>query len=86
MIRGSYVPARRQTSLETSHVAKFITEVKEGKLDRDKLLSSYFSLVYAKSGSYRAAGRQLGVDWRTVKEIVDADLARQFAECGSERT
>ncbi len=86
MIRGSYVPARRQTSLETSHVAKFIAVVKEGKLDRDKLLSGYFSLVYAKSGNYRATGRQLGVDWRTVKEIVDADLARQFAEDESGRT
>lgn len=86
MIRGSYVPAHRQTSLETSHVAKFIAEVKAGQLDRDKLLSGYFSLVYVKSGGYRAAGRQLGVDWRTVKAIVDADLARKFAECGSERS
>ncbi len=83
MIRGSYVPARRQSAPETSHVAKFTTDVKEGRLNRDQLLSGYFSLVYAKFGNYRATARQLGVDWRTVKELVDADLARQFAECGS---
>lgn len=86
MIRGSYVSVRPRTSHETSQVARFIAEVKEGNLDRATLLRGYFSLVYAKSGSYRAASRQLGVDWRTVKDIVDADLARQFAESGLERT
>jgi hypothetical protein len=86
MIRGSYVPARPQTSRETSHVAKFIAEIKEGKLDRDKLLCGYFSLVYAKFGSYRSAGRQLGVDWRTVKEIANDDLAKLFVDCRSEQT
>ncbi len=82
MIRGSYVPARRQLSLEKSQLAEFLGAVESGALDRDELLSGYFSLVYAKSGSYRASGRLLGVDWRTVKEIVDAELVRKFSESG----
>jgi len=83
MIRGNYVPARRQSSLKKSQLAEFLADVERGALDRDELLSGYFSLVYAKSGSYRATGRLLGVDWRTVKEIVDADLVQKFAEDGT---
>lgn len=80
MIRGSYIPARTQTSLKKSQVAEFLAAVETGTLDRDQLLSGYFSLVHARTGSYRATGRQLGVDWRTVKEIVDVNLAGKFAE------
>ncbi len=83
MIRGSYIPARRQSTRDKSQVSKFVADVEGGELDRDALLRGYFSLVFAKSGSYRATGRQLGVDWRTVKEIVDADLAQQFANSDS---
>ena len=75
LIRGSYVPARRQSSLERSQKTAFLADVEAGVLDRERLLSGYFSLVHAKTGSYRAAGRQLGVDWRTVKGIVDAQSA-----------
>lgn len=82
MIRGSYVPARRQSSLKRSQVAEFLADIEKGTLNRDELLSGYFSLVYAKSGSYRATARQLGVDWRTVKEIVDAELVRKFSGSG----
>lgn len=79
MIRGSYVPAHRQSSPKKSQVAAFLADIEEGVLNRERLLSGYFSHVYAKRGSYRAAARQLAVDWRTVKEIVDADCVRQSA-------
>jgi transcriptional regulator with GAF, ATPase, and Fis domain len=80
MIRGSYAPARRPSLLKKSQVAEFLAKVEKGELDRDQLLSGYSSLVYATNGSYRATGRQLGDDWRTVKEIVDAELVRKFSE------
>ncbi|MCO6044244.1 sigma 54-interacting transcriptional regulator [Aeoliella sp. ICT_H6.2] len=80
MIRGNYVPSGRKTPTEQAPVARFLKSVEDGDFSRDELLSAYFSLVYSRSGSYRAAGRRLGVDWRTVKEIVDSDLAREFAE------
>lgn len=83
MIRGSYVPAHRESSLKKSQVAAFLADIEGGVLNRERLLSGYFSLVYAKCGSYRAAARQLAVDWRTVKEIVDADRVRQSAQEGA---
>lgn len=85
MIRGSYLPARRQSARDKSPMDKFVADVEDGELDRDALLRGYFSLMFASSGSYRAAGRRLGVDWRTVKGIVDADLALQFANSGPKR-
>ena len=78
--RAVYIPARRQSSLKQTQVAAVLADVEGGVLDRESLLSGYFSLVYSKFGSYRATARQLGVDWRTVKEIVDADRVRQFDE------
>lgn len=84
MIRGEYVPTGCQSSTERAPVAKFLKNVEDGDLSREELLTAYFSLVYSKSGSYRAAGRQLGVDWRTVKEIVDSVLARQFVDASTE--
>jgi DNA-binding NtrC family response regulator len=84
MIRGEYVPTERQSSTKRAPVARFLKNVEYGDLSREELLTAYFSLVYSKSGSYRAAGRQLGVDWRTVKEIVDSELARQFVDASTE--
>jgi transcriptional regulator with AAA-type ATPase domain len=78
MVRGSYLPNRRPPR-EKSPLAQFLSDVEGGELDREQLLSGYASLVYAKSGSYRATGRQLGIDWRTVKELVNAELVQQFA-------
>ena len=84
MIRGEYVPTERQSPTKRAPVSKLLKSVEDGDLSREELLTAYFSLVYSKSGSYRAAGRQLGVDWRTVKEIVDSELARQFVDASSE--
>jgi transcriptional regulator with PAS, ATPase and Fis domain len=78
MVRGSYRPTKRRSSPEESQVVKFLEAVKRGELTREELLTGYFSLVYSRSGSYRAAGRLLGIDWRTVKEVLDVELVRQF--------
>jgi hypothetical protein len=84
MIRGEYVPTERPAPTKRAPVAKFLKNVEDGDLSREELLTAYFSLVYSKSGSYRAAGRQLGVDWRTVKENVDSELARRFVDANIE--
>ena len=70
MIRGVPVPAGRQPPTKREPVAKSLSNVEDGDVSREELLTDYFSLVYSKSGSYRAAGRRLGVDWRTVKYLV----------------
>lgn len=79
MIRGNYAPSgRAESGVTTSALDQFISDVREGVLSRDQLLRGYFSLVYSSKGSYRSAARQLGVDWRTVKDTVDSELLEEF--------
>lgn len=71
LIRGTYVPVpAAPPPVKRTEFEKFLAAVENGELDREKLLQGYFSHVYQKTGSYRTAGQRLGVDWRTVKEIV----------------
>ena len=49
----------------------FLSKIEKGELRRDELIAGYASLVYAKLGSYRATAERLGIDWRTVKTLVD---------------
>lgn len=78
MIRGSYTPSRRLRTEINSPLRDFIASVENGELSRDELLRGYFSLVYSKRGSFRAAAKELGTDWRTVKEVVDRELVQRF--------
>lgn len=78
MIRGSYRPSHRKRYANDSPLGSFIAKVANGELTREELLKYYFSLVYSKHGSFRAAALQLGTDWRTVKEVVDRELAHRF--------
>lgn len=78
VIRGNYTPARRQRIVDSSPLRGFLTKVEKGELSRDELLRGYFSLVYSNCGSFRAAAKQLGTDWRTVKETIDRKLVLQF--------
>ncbi|AMV35494.1 Transcriptional regulatory protein ZraR [Pirellula sp. SH-Sr6A] len=71
VIRGNYLPVHDPFWQKRTPRTDFLSSVEKGSLDRERLLQGYFSLVYAQSGSYRAAGQRLGVDWRTVKEIVE---------------
>ena len=43
-----------------------------GRWSLDRLVSEYCRLVYDEVGSYEAAGRRLGLDWRTVKRHAQA--------------
>ena len=44
------------------------------ELTAEELLSAYCTLVYAREGSYDGAARRLGLDRRTVRAKVDAQL------------
>jgi len=79
LIRGSYMHIQGRTPARPTRISQFVTSIEEGDLSREELLTGYFSLLYSKSRSYRATGRRLGVDWRTVKATVDDALAREFA-------
>ena len=79
MIRGSYTPTERRRVSQNSATEEFASKVKYGDLTKDEMIAAYYSLKYAQLGSYGEAGRQLGVDWRTVKEQIDEDLVKRFA-------
>ena len=71
VIRGSYLPA---ATAPRSAERRFLDEVAAGRLDADALLSGYVTLVYSRAGSYQEAARRLGLDRRTVKARVDAEM------------
>lgn len=81
MIRGSYVPLGSVPKpFPDTKLNEFLNAVRDVTLDRDNLVRSYVSLVYSKTQNFRKAGRILGVDWRTVKELADMNLVKQFID------
>ena len=75
MVRGEYRPAVR--AQETGHDG-LIQGVLSGSLSADAVLRSYCTLVYAQTTSYQETARRLGLDRRTVKEKIDAELLRRL--------
>ncbi len=59
---------------------RFLADVENGRLKRDELLTTYFSLVYAMCGSFRATAKQLGTDWRTVQRLLDMKRVGDFTD------
>ena len=49
-----------------------------GELSMDELMSHYCSLVYAQTNSYQESARKLGVDHRTVKAKISAELIERY--------
>ena len=75
MIRGEYRPPLAAAPGVRARVAE---SVAAGTLSADELLRRYCTLVYAQTGSYQETGRRLGLDRRTVREKVDADLLAEL--------
>ncbi|MBN2311403.1 MAG: sigma-54-dependent Fis family transcriptional regulator, partial [Candidatus Hydrogenedentes bacterium] len=71
MIRRAYHPPREQRGGPRE---AFLEAVRTGRLSADDLLRHYCTLAYADTHSYQAAAARLGLDRRTVKSKVDADL------------
>jgi transcriptional regulator with AAA-type ATPase domain len=75
LVRREYRPAGVGSKLPATGPAAELGEaVARGALDADELLRRYTTLVYHLAGSYEEAARRLGVDRRTVKARVDAEL------------
>ncbi|MBL63749.1 MAG: hypothetical protein CMI30_10125 [Opitutae bacterium] len=51
-----------------------------GKISLEELQSRYVTLVYFKTGKYEETARRLGIDRRTVKKYLDADLLETLNE------
>ena len=79
MIRGSYRPplAPQDHVGALGPVEELLHQVRGVEVTVDEFLARYYALAYDRSdGSYTAAGRRLGVNWRTVKSQLD----QQFLE------
>jgi hypothetical protein len=67
MIRKEYHPA---TCVPEDPATVLAVAIRAGELTSDELLTRYYKLVFRRTGSYKAAARQLQVDWRTVKDRI----------------
>src|SRR5262249_39751524 len=68
VVRNEYHPLAESPA---SPLDRFTARVRNLDLSADELLNGYCRLVYAQTGSYVAAARQLGLDRRTVRQRVD---------------
>jgi DNA-binding NtrC family response regulator len=81
MIRGSYRPpsATRNRVGVLGPVEELLRQVRGVEVTRDEFLGRYYALAYDRSGgSYTAAGRRLGVDWRVVKSRLDQPFLKRL--------
>jgi DNA-binding NtrC family response regulator len=72
LIRRNYRPSRSTVTVDP--VDQFAADARTGALTADELLVRYVTIVYSRTGSYEETARRLGLDRRTVKAKVDAEL------------
>ncbi|MHC4415018.1 MAG: sigma 54-interacting transcriptional regulator [Planctomycetota bacterium] len=77
LIRKTYQPphAAAQSARSADNLMGAMLEV---RLSADELLRRYCTLVYARTGSYGQAARQLNLDRRTVRSKIDHGLLEQL--------
>jgi transcriptional regulator with AAA-type ATPase domain len=78
LIRGRYAPPSARQAKASDAATALGMAVAAGDLDHEQLLGRYFALVYARCGSYEAAGQRLGIDWRTIKTRMDQEFLRRI--------
>jgi transcriptional regulator with AAA-type ATPase domain len=80
LIRKEYRPAYAPGNAPADGPRQALaTAVAAGTLTMDELERSYYTLVYAQTGSYQDAARRLKRNWRTVKSKIDRKLLQQLA-------
>ena len=79
LIRKSYrVPAMEPVPGSGGSCEALSAAVARGALNAEELLEHYTALIYAQSGSYQETARRLGVDHRTVKSRLRAELIERY--------
>jgi transcriptional regulator with AAA-type ATPase domain len=71
LIRRDYRPLRPERG---DAAGDLFEPAQAGSLTASELLSRYYTLVYARTGSYQETARRLNVDRRTVKSKIDRSL------------
>ena len=76
-IHGEYhpLPQRDQDAPDDPYSA-LAAATEQGTLTAEQLLQRYCTLVYARTGSYSEAARELNLDRRTVQRRIDQDYLR----------
>jgi DNA-binding NtrC family response regulator len=77
LIRKTYSPPSSQCNDARDRLAQ---AVREERLSADDLLRHYFTQVHSQTKNYQETGRRLGVDGRTAKARVDAELLREYTK------
>jgi DNA-binding NtrC family response regulator len=81
LVRGRYDPAdTRMGSDAPGDGDDLLRTFDEGLLSAEDLLRRYCTRVYAHTGSYEETGRRLGLDRRTVKAKIDAELLERLSD------
>jgi transcriptional regulator with AAA-type ATPase domain len=76
MIRREYrpQPSASGAARDVDPLMPWVRSMCSGELTAEEALRKYCTLVYARTGSYEAAARRLGLDRRTVKAKIDTEL------------
>jgi transcriptional regulator of acetoin/glycerol metabolism len=76
LIHGRYnAPQAPRTG---SAIERLAQRLERAELSAEALLDAYVTVAYHRTGSYQEAARQLGLDRRTVKTRIDADLLEEL--------
>jgi len=71
LIRGFYIPPQAGKQENRDRADQLASDMRDGALTAEEVLSQYCVLVYDQTGSYEATARRLALDRRTVKAKVD---------------
>jgi DNA-binding NtrC family response regulator len=75
LIRQRYVPQRPAVDrTEVPASKRWLAQAEAGELTFAELLTAYVTWSYAKTGSYQQTAQLLGLDRRTVRSKVDAEI------------
>jgi DNA-binding NtrC family response regulator len=79
LVRQRYQPSTTAVDDATPDAARqWLVDAEQGTLTFAELLGKYCTWIYARTGSYQRAAELLGIDRRTVRSKIDAEMLAQI--------